>query len=171
MKVFLINGAPTAGKTTFERLVRKNSEQNCYLLSTIDYIKEVAYTLGWNGEKTDKDRKFLSNLKDLLTEWNNSPKNRIMLQVMDVTLRDPNAIIFIDCREPDEIEDWCLRLNAQSVIVRNTKAENKGASNHADAEVLNYDYDIIIDNNGTLDDLEESALTFLENFVKENPVE
>ena len=40
-------------------------------------------------------------------------------------------------------------------------------SNLADADVYNSSYDWIIDNEGTLDDLAQSAEFFLKNFKKE----
>jgi hypothetical protein len=40
-------------------------------------------------------------------------------------------------------------------------------SNLADADVYNSSYDWIIDNEGTLDDLAQSAEFFLKNFEKE----
>lgn len=37
-------------------------------------------------------------------------------------------------------------------------------SNHADARVLEYNYDIVIDNSGTLEDLEIIAKDFVEKW-------
>jgi hypothetical protein len=55
----------------------------------------------------------------------------------------------------------CKRLGAKSLIVRRTEAENSKKSNHADEEVLEYQYDIEIDNNGTLLDLTIKPLSLL----------
>ena len=41
--------------------------------STVDKIKEIARDFGWDGEKTPKARKFLSDLKDVFTDWNDLP--------------------------------------------------------------------------------------------------
>ena len=56
----------------------------CYILSTVDFVKEIAKKCGWKGEKDLKNRKFLSDLKDLLTNWNNVPFNKIVQQVKSI---------------------------------------------------------------------------------------
>lgn len=40
-------------------------------ISSVDKIKEAAKVLGWDGGKTEEDRKFLSDLKLLSTGYNN----------------------------------------------------------------------------------------------------
>ena len=42
-------------------------------ISTVDYVKEIATECGWDGTKTPENRKFLSDLKRVLTEWNEKP--------------------------------------------------------------------------------------------------
>ena len=73
MKIYIVNGAPGSGKTTFEEYVSYISAPYCYNLSAIDFVKEVATRCGWNGSKELKDRKFLSDLKRVLTEWDDIP--------------------------------------------------------------------------------------------------
>mgnify|MGYP003532937932 FL=1 len=74
MKVIIINGAPGVGKTTFENYCIKYAKTNCFKVSTIDYVKYVAASCcGWTHEKTLKDRKFLSELKQIMTDYNNYP--------------------------------------------------------------------------------------------------
>lgn len=170
MKIYIINGAPCSGKTTFELFIKDLlGEENCFILSTVDFVKEIARFCGWNGEKTDRDRKFLSDLKDTLTQWNNLPNKKILENIMDISLRAPNAVVFIDCREPDEIEYLCTTLGVESVLIRRANAEQARTSNHADAEVLEYPYDYIIENNGDIKKFEESAITFVKQVI-ENPI-
>ena len=161
MKVFVINGAPGSGKTTFEEFIQEEYG-DCAIISTVDFVKTVAKFVGWDGTKTLKNRKFLSDLKDLLTQWEDIPFINTIERCKEY--EDTNYIIFIDCREPDEIERLCVALDAQSIVMRRNEAEKMMTSNHADANVLDYYYDIIIDNNGTLNDLRDAAKTFLENF-------
>ena len=60
------------------------SNSFCYILSTVDFVKEIAKKCGWDGTKDLKNRKFLSDLKDLLTNWNNVPFNKIEQQVKSI---------------------------------------------------------------------------------------
>ena len=170
MGVYVINGAPGAGKSTFcEKVKDIMGESWSYELSTVDLVKEIAHDLGWDGKKTLKNRKFLSDLKDLLTEWDDIPFKdtikKIELIKKDFERYDldfDEAAIFINCREPNEIERLCKELGAKSILIRRESAENTAVSNHADANVLNFNYDIEITNNGDLRDLAFLALDFVE---------
>ena len=50
-------------------------------ISTIDAIKKLAIQIGWSGLKEPKDRKFLSDLKDLCTEYNDFPFEIVRIMV------------------------------------------------------------------------------------------
>lgn len=173
VKVVVINGAPGSGKTTFEYICRrlcnsfedKNLEVDIY--STVDFVKYLAALSGWNGTKTPKNRKFLSDLKDLLTEWNDVPFRKVEEVVKEKACdKATDWILFVDCREPKEIQKLKERLDAVTVFICRDSAENNEASNHADANVRDFDYDIYINNNGTIIDLEYAASRFLSNLME-----
>ena len=65
-EIIIINGSGGVGKDTFIAMCDKYTYTKNY--SSVDEIKCVARQLGWNGGKTEKDRKFLSDLK-LLTSF------------------------------------------------------------------------------------------------------
>lgn len=169
--IYVVNGSARSGKDTFCSMVSKFMGENyTKVFSTVNYVKKVARDFGWNGEKTPRARKFLSDLKDLLTEWDDIPfkdvqrKSREALEDWDCYGVDSNnCAIFIMCREPEEIKKIVRRLGARTILVRRKEAEDASTSNHADAEVLNYNYDIEIENNGSLKDLAFEALKFIEN--------
>lgn len=46
-------------------------------------------------------------------------------------------------------------------MIRRAAVEGGEQSNHADAEVFNYEYDYTIDNNGTIEEFEQKAIDFL----------
>ena len=76
VKVIICNGRPGVGKTTFQEMcqiyAREEWENKIRvdITSTVDFVKDIAKQCGWDGTKDLKNRKFLSDLKDLLTEWN-----------------------------------------------------------------------------------------------------
>ena len=169
--IYIVNGAPGSGKTTFEDKVCQLIGENIYgyKISTIDFVKTIAKRCGWDGTKDLKNRKFLSDLKDLLTQWNDVPYKQVKQEVdrikdefQSYDLDFDKCAIFIDCREPWEIEKLCKGLSAKSLLIRRESVENLETSNHADAQVLNYDYDIVIENNGTIRDLALQALDFVQ---------
>lgn len=169
MEVYIVNGAPGSGKTTFENYVQEVMGKNfCKIFSTVDCVKKIATDFGWDGTKTPKNRKMLSDLKDLLTEWNDIPLKDIVsrvnlfkfeLESFGITTQ---SAVFIDCREPKEIEKLKKALNAKTIIIRREEAEKKIASNHADADVLNYKYDICIYNNSSIDHLKLLTEDFID---------
>lgn len=170
MKIILVNGMPTSGKTTFEEFCR-NNEIPVEVFSTIRPIKNLAKEIGWNGQKTPKDRKFLSDLKDLCTKYCdysiNWIKKEIRASLFWLADDEEKAIFFIDIREPEEIERLKKEWNAKSLLIRRASVENNKQSNHADTNVFQCEYDYIIENNDTLEDLKKTAKEFIIKLNKE----
>lgn len=167
MKIYILNGKAGSGKTTFFKLIEEKCRNYVYNYSTVDLVKKVAYGCGWNGSKTPENRKFLSDLKDLLTEWDDVPYKDCLKEIKRITsladiydVEHDDWAIFIDCREPKEIQKFVDRLGAKTIFI-DRKIEGYNASNHADAEVENFNYDVVINNNGTLEDLAAVAMNFI----------
>ena len=167
MKIYILNGKAGSGKTTFFKLSEEKCHNYVYNYSTVDLVKKVAYGCGWNGSKTPENRKFLSDLKDLLTEWDDVPYKDCLKEIKRITsladiydIEHDDWAIFIDCREPKEIQKFVDRLGAKTIFI-DRKIEDYNASNHADANVENFEYDIVINNNGTLEDLAAVAMNFI----------
>ena len=73
-------------------------------------------------------------------------------------------VLLIDIREPDEIARAAKTFGAETILVRRANAK-KIDSNHADRNVENYVYDYIIENNGTLEQLDDVAYQFIKYTV------
>jgi len=175
LKVLAINGAPGSGKTTFENMIKARMGAYYCSRSTIDFVKEIATKCGWDGTKTLENRKFLSDLKDLLTSYNDGPMRDIRrcLENFEEDLRfhhveDQPHIFCSDVREPAGLQRFKDEYNAITILIRRAAAEEVETSNHADAEVLNFDYDYIINNNGTLDTLQKIAYDFVDLIFSKN---
>lgn len=175
IKVIIVNGRPGAGKTTFEDICQAIMGPFCRSRSTIDKIKEVAMKARWDGKKTPEARKFLSDLKNLCREFNDLPFQDIKrtLRLFRSDLREyyvekNPAILLVDSREPEEIQRFKDELNAITVLIRRAAVEEEATSNDSDANVFDFDYDYIIENNGTIDDLKTEAEKFLNLLFKEN---
>ena len=80
-KVIIQNAVGGSGKDTLATLLNKCIPTTKY--SIIDLVKQSALTLGWDGGKTEKDRKFLSDLMDLATAYNDSPYKDVCAIVSD----------------------------------------------------------------------------------------
>lgn len=164
MKIFVMNGQGGTGKTTFQNLIAQYCDGAVAQISMVSYVKTVAAAIGWDGSKEPRDRKMLSQLKDLLTEYNDSPFLSTVGAVKQME-QDNVAVCFIDAREPNDIDRLKETLDCQTVLV--IRGEQKSYGNHADDEVFNYQYDIVIDNSGSFEDLKDCAQTFVEEFINE----
>lgn len=166
MKIFIVNGRGGSGKTTFEKMIcRICSEQGkkAKIFSTIEGVKNIAKEFGWDGEKELKDRKMLSDLKDLLTRYNDYPHTYIAEKIKQEQNSCDCDVVFIDSREPDDIKRWCDEYSALSILIdRGIKILY---NNHADDNVDNYSYDIYISNKDDLKTLEEQAQIFYNTFI------
>ena len=176
MKIVIINGTGGAGKDTFVAMCKDVLGAGLVCnISTVDFVKEVAEFCGWDGTKTPKNRKFLSDLKDLLTEWNNIPFKRVCQEVKTwqhiwiASGEYGEAVVFIHCREPKEIDKLRKEFeqyDATTLLIRRTAAESVEQINHADNDVLNYSYDYTIYNDSTLSWLRNEAVVFLRDYLK-----
>jgi molybdopterin-guanine dinucleotide biosynthesis protein len=169
MKVFVVNGLPTSGKTTFEQLVVEEArKQNKLVLITsiINIVKSCANTLGWEGAKNPADRKFLSDLKDALEEWKDIPYLSLVAD-HKIAKEAGIDIMFIDAREPKDIERIKKDFNAKSILVHRDEVFGQEQSNHADSNVYETAYDYIIYNNADLQNLRNSAILFLESLEED----
>lgn len=158
MKVYIVNGFPGVGKTSFEKfLCEIVGEDKCVIYSSIDFVKEVAKFCGWDGTKDEKSRRFLSELKRSLTLWNDVPY-KMVAQEIEWARNEEKKVMLIDCREPDEIHRFCKEQGAQAVVVR--RRDEHGAGNYSDMAVLDAVYDFEIWNDGSLEDLRAAAREF-----------
>lgn len=183
-QVFIINGSGGVGKDTFIEMIPtfefidknenstvwfKNLEIRNY--SSVSKVKEIAKIIGWNGEKTERDRKFLSDLKLLTTEYNDMPLNDMKKYTRSfMNSADINRILFLHIREPEEIAkavNEFKEYNVKTILVRRDSIKHI-TSNMADENVYNYNYDIVINNNSTLEELRKKAECFLADVLHDS---
>ena len=126
--------------------------------SSIDKVKEIAYPIGWNGKKTEKDRKFLSDLKKLTTSYNDMAFSSINDTVCQF-LNSDNQILFVHIREPEEIKRAAFAFCAKTLLIKRVGLSNI-ATNDSDANVDQYPYDYVIEND-TLENLDTKAQSFV----------
>lgn len=181
VKVVIVNGRPGVGKTTFEQLCHDTAwdwrvvgKKNIYVefISTVDFVKEVATFCSWDGVKTLKSRKFLSDLKDLLTEWDDVPFKKVEEEICRLAEeKEENHILFIDSREPKEIERFKQTFQATTLLIRRPGDEDVETSNHADAGVFDYNYDYTVQNDGDLRKLQYEVIKFFKYMEGVKPYE
>lgn len=158
--VFIVNGKPRAGKDTFAMIL--NRYMNVYKYSAVTKVKEIATLCGWDGQKEERDRKFLHELKMLTSEYSDMAYQDVVNEIKKYRNGEIEADVFIvDVREPEEIERLAKEVGALTVFIENNNVPAI-TSNAADANVENYEYDFVVPNNGTMNDFEEEIKLFME---------
>ena len=157
--IVVINGSGGVGKDTFVEFC--NEFVNVKNISSVDKVKEAAKILvNWNGEKDEKSRKLLSDLKKLSVEYNDYPTKYIEEQYDKLN----DGIMFVHMREKEEIKKIKELLNAKTLLITSSRVE-KILTNYSDANVEDYNYDYNIKNDGTLEELRENAKKFVEELI------
>lgn len=162
MKIIIINGYPQSGKDTFVQMCKEYNE-NIFNLSTIDFIKNIAYKCGWNGIKDENSRLFLSSLKKVIKEYNSYYLIDLDNKINNINEENPNAIIFIHCREIQEIVYLKNKYHGNTLLIDRNKIDTSKLNNSSDKNVYLYKYDYIIKNNSDLKNLKKEAKKFIYN--------
>ena len=158
--IFIFNGKPRAGKDTFAQIL--NEYMDVYKYSSVTKVKEIAKQCGWTGAKEERDRKFLHELKMLTSAYSDMSYNDVLEEIDKFKKGELNADIFVvDIREPEEIDRLVKATKAFTIFIENNRVPSI-TSNAADANVENYRYDFVIQNNGTLEDFEGNIKLFME---------
>lgn len=163
-QIFITNGMARCGKDTFAILL--NEFISVRKISSITCVKQVAAFCGWCGEKTERDRKLLSDLKKVTTEYNDLSFRYIKSMVIKFLNDSDCSVLLIDIREPEEIERAKKEFGAKTILIVNDNVEHI-TSNSSDAGVYDYGYDYIIENNCNLYDFRESVKTFVKSIGME----
>lgn len=163
-KIFILNGNATCGKDTFADIVGKYTKTFHYsIVSPIkNLIQDSSDVTGVNFQnKNEKLRKLISDIKLAYEEYNDLPYRKTVETIESI--KDKYDCIFVDMREKSDIERLRANYEVKILLIENTRAP-RITTNVADANIYKCPYDLIIENNGTLEDLERTAKEFVELF-------
>ncbi len=142
----VINGRGGVGKDTLcEAAAARFRTRN---ISSITPIKALAALCGWQGEKTDRARRFLAELKALTAAYNDYPTQKITEEYR-AFLESDDEILFVHIREGDEIRKFVEATGgeAKTLLVRaDRRLPPHTYGNASDDEVENYPYDLYFSN-------------------------
>jgi len=164
-RVLIINGVARSGKDTFVDAIIERSEGKAMKMSTVDKIKEVSKIFGVGIRKSNKERRFWSDIKDAWTRYNNGPFNEI-IELINTNKKNKN-IFCVFVREPEEIAKFKRYYKEECVTVLVTRPNTDVPSNHADEEVNDYNYDCEICNSSEKDCLVAMAQHFADTIFDE----
>lgn len=164
--LIIINGRGGVGKDTLcDFAARHYAVRN---VSSITPIKEIAAANGWRGEKTPEARRFLAELKEVFTRYNDLPTNYLLGQYQEF-LDGDEELMFAHIREGGEI-DKLKRQIPEGCITLLVKRSGDGPEqwgNASDDDVENYHYDYVYENIKPLTEAEADFMSFLEKVLQE----
>lgn len=150
-EIVVINGSGGVGKDTFINLFSTFANTHSY--SSVQKVKKIAEQMGWyKYDKSEKDRKFLSDLKLLWADYNDKPYESLGTAILEFKYCYNLDVLFLHVREPDEIKRLQSEYDVKTLLIK-SKNVNKIESNMADKYVEEFEYDYIVNNDGTLEDL------------------
>lgn len=179
--IIIINGKGGCGKDTLVSVAAK--EFNAWNKSAIDPIKKIASLYGYKEEeKTDKARKFLSDLKKCFVEWNDLPMRYLKEKLVEFREDGYSDLMFIHIREPEEIDKFKEMIMKESaspsdpvvfdnifkvhtLLIKRDDTDEKRYGNDSDDNVENYNYDFTFVNNRPISASKYAFLLFLEEEV------
>lgn len=162
-QVFVINGSGGVGKDTFVDLVTIISGYKAKQFSSVEKVKDIARQIGWNGQKDEKSRKFLSDLKILCSDFCDMSFKSMMDANAHFQKEKQYEMIFFHIREPEEIARAVRAFGAKTILIKRSSVPHI-ISNMADGGVYNYNYDITVHNDGDIQDLKSKAEKFYSDF-------
>ncbi len=163
--VIILNGTAKSGKTTFASLCKKNFYCT-YNISTITPIKQALTCMFVDiDNKDDRTRKLMSDLKDMMTEFNQCSKIFVQKEIAKLNKLGMVYILFVDSREPEEIQWFKDNLKCKTLLVKNKRVLIL-TTNHADKNIENFEYDFVINNDEGLEELEIKAKLFVEKLLE-----
>ena len=172
MKVIIINGHAESGKSTFVQMCKEYNGADVYEFSMVDAAKAMARVIDWEEtDKTPRDRKFLSDLKDLIDRYNDGSYEYVKYQLENHVYQhksDEQVVVFIHAREPQDILRFVNDFNAKTLIIRRKFVEDIKLDNHADSNWWNYSYDYAVNNNDGLDFLKKNSEDFMKYILSED---
>lgn len=162
--VIVVNGQGGSGKDSFVQACKDARPDLRYQnLSIADFAKLVAKIFISDEVKTDAKRRLLSDLTDAFTRYDDVPFKSVC-KAIEHPFCDTD-IHFVMARDPKDIQRFKDRYKAITILLQ--RGDYRVYGNHADDSVFDFPYDYVIDNNGTIDELKETAKTFMEDVTHE----
>lgn len=162
-KIFVINGSANSAKDTFVETIQDHLTTGIFQIhniSTVDWLRDFAHKIG-GKEKTNEVRNFMKDIKESGDNNFDYSFKYVKEKIDEGSVLD---IYFIHCREPEKIDRFKKELKAKTILVRREGIDIP--TNSSDQNVENYEYDYIIENNGTLEEFKLKAEEFFVNKIE-----
>lgn len=184
MKVILISGKSGSGKDTIASFLKKIYQQEnkkVIIIHFADMVKEYAKLYyNWNGVKDVAGRQLLQQLgtntvraaypnywAELVAKFLDAAgrKNHFDIALIP-DLRFLNEYLIVKKYNKDCTTIRINKINDDGTYILN-KAFTQEQNNHpSECDLDDYNFDIMVNNNGTLENLEQSAQEIIKEYLK-----
>lgn len=168
--VFIICGKARSGKSTVSEYINKYYQNKSINLMYAGYIKEYAKKItNWDGSEESKPRTFLQQLGTEIIRNQIDENFFIKRMIDDIKIYSYfyDVITISDARFVDEIEEprkhfktVAIKIEKENLVSELTEEQLKHKSENALNNYNNYDY--IINNDSTLESLEQKVYEILD---------
>ena len=179
IKIILVSGKARSGKGEFSRILKESLESKGEkVVQTLfaKYIKQYAIELGWDGITKDEYwRNFLQKIGTELIQYDLNMKtfhpNRISEDIQILSHFVVNYFIIDDCRFRREVYFMKAMFPDDVITVRvesnNSRSDlNQEQLKHqSEIDLDEFKFDWLVDNSGTLKDLNKKVDKFIKQFL------
>lgn len=169
MKVICISAHARHGKdqsAEFLKEIFEASGKTVLITHYADLLKYICKTFfGWNGEKDNHGRSMLQRVgTDIIGTQKPDFWVDFLIDILHFFEDDWDIVLIPDCRFPIEVSKMKHNFDTKLLRIERPNFDN-GLSveqkNHASETALdNYEYDAVIQNNGTLEELRDKLFMF-----------
>ena len=164
MLIIMIAGKAGSGKDEVANIICKHSNK-AKRFAFADNLKSMARSLGWDGNKDERGRLFLQQLGKVGRNYNPDVWAKFVeWQIRDELLDTHNNLFVIsDFRFPNEYAVLHKRWKDIITIKLTGRASDLGsnANDISEHSLESFKFDYVIDNSGTLQELEDDVLNIL----------
>lgn len=170
-KIVIVSGLPDSGRGTVINWLMRNIPQ-VSVITFKSVINDILRNMGWNRIEDSKYRTLRTKVIDALEVYNNglAPTIAGIVMARDTT----NTIFILKLNRPKDINRIKKRFPKKKIVTVLVDREGCKSNSIPKAEILNYPYDVVFDNNGTVDELvaqiENFALTHLAAFYRHDKI-
>ena len=173
-KIYMLAGKARHGKDTTGEFIREYYEKKGKKVVTLQLSSPLKYyankVLGWDGNEETKPREFLQKVGTDIIRGQIDEKFLIKRLISDIEVLSYfcDIIVVTDVRIPIEFEEVTKKYdNVKKVLIRRTNFETvltgTEQKHFTETALDTYtDYDIVIENDGTLEELKQKVEKILE---------
>lgn len=179
MKVVLISAKMRNGKDAFAELLKDELElkgKKVLIAHYADLLKYICKTFfNWDGQKDEKGRSILQYVgTDIIRHQCADYWVKFMMEFLFMFRKEWDYVLIPDTRFPNEIEyvelSWVGVADTYTVRVNRPNFDNGATTeqlkHESECALDDYEFDTIITNSGTLDDLRLKAKHYVDYVLK-----